>query len=243
MTPLELELTAFGAEAFPPTPPIAEAVRSRIRTAPPPARVRRRRAVVLVLAVTAAARGAAFAVPQARSSILHWLGFGGVTVERVGRLPAIPAGAGADVGRRVTLADARSRVSFPVLVPSGGGFDRPDAVYAGRFAVDEVTLLYGRPGSIRLLLTEVRGDLDVRFAGKLAGPGTRIEQLVLEGRPALWIEGAPHAFFFVGHDRQVVEGTLRLAQNTLIWQHGETLLRLEGALTRAQAVAIARSVR
>src|SRR5262249_28586976 len=99
------------------------------------------------------------------------------------------------------------------------------------------------PGHIRLLLTEARGDLDVRFGGKLAGPGTRIEQLRVEGRPALWIEGAPHAFYFVGPDRQIVQGTLRLARNTLIWQHGALVLRREGALTRAQALAIASSMR
>jgi ABC-type transporter Mla MlaB component len=40
-----------------------------------------------------------------------------------------------------------------------------------------------------------------------------------------------------------VEGTLRLARNTLIWQRGSVMLRLEGELTRAEALRIARSVR
>jgi hypothetical protein len=244
MTPLELELTALGVETFPETPPIAEAVRRRIEAEPVPRRrLRRRRVLALALVVVAAGLGAALSVPQARSSILHWFGIGGVTVERVDRLPEIPTGSGPDVGVRTTLAEARQQVAFPIVVPTEGGYDRPDAVYVGRFAVQEVTLLYGRPGRIRLLLTEARGDLDVRFAGKLAARATRIEQLRVEGSPALWIEGAPHAFFFVGPNRQIVEGTLRLARNTLIWQRGRVLLRIEGELTRAEALEIADSVR
>ena len=243
MTPLELELTAIGTAAFPATPAVAEAVGRRIEAEPPARRLMPRRALALALAIVVVGLAAAFSVPQARSSILDWLGFGGVTVERVDRLPEIPAGAGPDVGVRMTLADARRRVAFPIVVPSADGYDRPDAAYVGRFAVQEVTLLYGRPGHIRLLLTEARGDLDVRFAGKMAASGTRIEQLRLDGSPALWIEGAPHAFFFLDPKRQVVEGTLRLARNTLLWQHGTLLLRLEGDLTRAQALEIARSVR
>jgi hypothetical protein len=243
MTPVEVELGALGADAFPTTPPIAEAVRVRIERAAPRRRLVPRRRLALALVIAVAGLAAAFSVPQARSSILDWLGFGGVTVERVDRLPEIPAGSGPDVGERTSLAEAARRLGFRIVVPAGNGFDRPDAVYAGRFAVREVTLLYGRPGRIRLLLTEARGDLDVRFAGKLAGAATHIEQLGVEGSPALWIEGAPHAFFFVDPDGHVVEGTLRLARNTLIWQRGRLMLRIEGDLTRAQALGIARSVR
>lgn len=245
MTPIELELQALAPEAFPPTPAIAEVVRRRVEAKPVPSRLVRRRVFVLAVAVVVVGLAAAFSVPQARSTILDWLGFeGGVTVERVGSLPAVPAGAGSEVGERISLADARRRAGFPIVVPAARGLDHPDAVYLGHFAVDEVTLLYGRPGRIRLLLTEADGELDVTFAGKLVGASTRIDQLRLIGKPALWIEGAPHEFFFrTRRNGPVVNGTLRLARNTLLWQRGPLVLRLEGAMTRAQALEIARSVR
>ena len=43
----------------------------------------------------------------------------------------------------------------------------PDAVYVGHFTVDEVTLLYGSPDQVRLLLTEIDGRLNTSFAGEV----------------------------------------------------------------------------
>ena len=243
MTRLEQELRALHDGAFPATPDLAASVRERIERERPRRQLRpRRRAVVLVAAAVAAAIGAAFAVPDARSTILHWFGIG-VTVERVDRLPPARPNPVPELGERVSLALARQRVPFPVLVPSPRVYGVPDAVFVGHFDVDEVTLLYGRPDRIRLLLTEARGRIDVRFAQKLVGPGSRITQLTVDGRPALWIAGAPHLFLFVAPNGSVVDGTLRLARNTLLWERNGVVLRVEGASSLDQALELAHSLR
>jgi hypothetical protein len=56
-------------------------------------------------------------------------------------------------------------------------------------------------------------------------------------------DGAPHAFFFVGPSGAIVTGSLRLARNTLVWQRGDVVLRIEGQLTRAQALELASRLR
>ena len=62
------------------------------------------------------------------------------------------------------------------------------------------------------------------------------------GRPALWIEKAPHEFVFVTPSGQVMSAPLRLDKNTLLWQHDGLLLRLEGDVTLAQALRVAASL-
>jgi hypothetical protein len=81
------------------------------------------------------------------------------------------------------------------------------------------------------------------FVRKIAGPGTRIERLSVDGRPAIWIEGAQHFFFYRDPNGNLVEDELRLAQNVLLLQRGPVLVRLEGAFDRDRAVAMARSLR
>ena len=244
MTPLERELTALAAGVFDETPDLASAVRARIEREP--ARESwwggRRRALAVGLAAVVVAIGAAFAVPQARSAILRWLGIGGVRVEFVDRLPPVATGRAPIIGVPVSLAEARTRVGFRVVVPAGEP-GPPDGVYVGHFGVDEVTLLYGRPTRVRLLLTEVDGRLSIPFARKLVQGTTHVKELSIGGRPALWIEGAPHEFLFIAPNGQVMSAPLRLDKNTLLWQRAGLLLRLEGDLTLEQALRFARSVR
>ena len=242
MTVLEQELAALAADAFPETPDLATIVRQRLDAEPASRGRRRRRAVVLVLAVVAVTIGAAFAVPPARSTILRWLGIGGVTVQFVDQLPAVPLDRTPIIGTPVSLDVARARVGFRVIVPADE-LGLPDAVYVGHFTVDEVTLLYGSPKRIRLLLTEADGRLSIPFAQKFIQGTRSAKELTIGGRPALWIEGAPHQFVFVDRRGQVVSAPLRLDENTLLWQRGDVLLRLEGKLTLAQALRVASSLR
>ena len=245
MTSIEQELRGVAEGAFPRTPDVAAAVRARLEGAPEPAPGRwwRRRTLVVVLAVLVAAVAATLAVPQARSTVLDWFGIGGVQVQLVDRLPPVSSESVLQLGVEVPLAEAQRRVPFRILQPVGVGLGAPDELHVGHFAVDEVTLLYGEPRRVRLLITEVAGKVEPRFAGKLVGPGTRYEQLELARKPALWIEGAPHAFFFTAPSGATIEGTLRLARNTLIWQRGDVVVRIEGQISRARALRIARSLR
>jgi hypothetical protein len=93
-----------------------------------------------------------------------------------------------------------------------------------------------------LLVSEFRGDIHPALVGKLAGPSTRIERLTIDRHPEVWIEGAPHFFFYRDPNGNIVEGELRLAQNVLLLERDKLLVRFEGAFDRERAVAIARSL-
>jgi hypothetical protein len=239
---IEHELRALAAEVFPETPDIAAVVAERLRDAASPRRRQWRTALVVAIAVVVVALAAAFAVPDARSTILRWLGIEGVRVEFVERLPEVGESEPLAIGVPVTLAEAQRRVPFHIVVPSSD-VGPPDAVYVGHFTVDEVTLLYGSPRRVRLLLTEVAGRLEARFASKFVQAPAQLRRLVVNGKPALWIEGALHEFLFVAPDGQPVSSPLHLNKNTLLWQRGSLFLRLEGDLTLAQALRVARSLR
>jgi len=244
VTTLERELVAVGADAFPETPNVSRAVTVRLDHEPTPMRRARRRSVLVLVAaaLVVAVTSASFGVPQARSRILHWFGIGGVRVVFVDALPAIEIDRTPSIGIPVSLAEARERVGFDILVP-GDDVGPPDAVYVGHFTVDEVTLLYGAPRQVRLLLTEVGGKLNLAFAQKFVQANTRVERLTIGARPALWIEGSPHEFVFLTPTGEIASAPLRLDKNTLLWQRRGLLLRLEGDVTLAQALHIARSLR
>jgi hypothetical protein len=263
---LERTLTQLGRELeYPPTPDLAAAVAGRLRAgraaAPAEERPRVRRLVLppgglrrtLVLALVAMlllAGTVVAAVPSVRDAVLEFFGLQGATVERTATLPAPPAERPLDLGRRSSLAAAAGRLAFVPLVPADPG--GPDAVYtSGAARGGELALAY-RPGPglprasttrLGLLVTEFRGDFHPDFVGKLAGPGTRIERLRVVGRPAIWIEGAQHFFFYRDADGDIVERKLRLARNVLLVEHGSVLVRLEGAFDRPRALAVARSLR
>ena len=225
MTDLERALHELAAATrYPPTPDIAARVVSVALV-----RRRRRRLVAIAFAIAVVAFGVAFAVPPARSAILDWLGFGSVQVQRAETLPR-PNTRELSLGRAVTLAEARRETTFRILLPPG----RPNGVFVRR---GEVTLVYGE-----LLLSELRGR-DVFVARKVVGPGTRVEDVKVAGAPGLWLAGAPHLFAYLDANGTFRQGRIRLASDTLLWQRGSLVLRLEGARTQTQALRIAASVR
>jgi hypothetical protein len=138
------------------------------------------------------------------------------------------------------------------LLPASLGL--PDEVYlqpaSGAPSGGEVTLVYApRPGlpaagetGVGVLITEARGSINSEFFGKMVGPGTTIEPVTLAGGSGYWIAGAPHVFAFVDSAGNVRFETARLATNTLLINMGGTVVRIEGNLTKAQALAIAASL-
>jgi hypothetical protein len=235
-TDLERDLRSLGAVLeLPATPDLAAGIRARLEVPRPK---RRRRGLVLAFAILVAALAAAFAVPQARTAILEFFGLDGVSVTRVETLPEVdehPEDLG--LGPIVTLNEALERATFRVSVPGGD----PDEV---RFTDDlpggQVSFIWrDADGEIELLLSEFRAGLDRDFVEKMTGPDTTIEQLEVNGEPALWLGGAPHAFGYRGLSDEFGQVPLRLAGPTLLWQRGAAILRLEGDLTRDEALELA----
>ena len=164
----------------------------------------RRATGVLVLAamltVTAGslAGGAAavlVASPGTREAVARRLGLRGVEIRIGGERPAPtvttrPGGRlDLGLGERVTLAEARRRVTFPVLLPAAAGFQAPDAVFVDRDRPPggRVDLVYrARPGlppsqftDAGLLVTQFRGRLTDDFIKKVTVGGLVIAWLVL----------------------------------------------------------------
>jgi hypothetical protein len=239
MTELELALRELGAQvAWPTTPDVAGAVRRRIDVLP--GRRFPARRLAIALAVLAAAVGSVLVVSPARTAILDWLGFGGVEIRRVAELPAVPPDGRLVLGERVTLEEATRLAGHPVLVPDEEGFERPNAVYVDRSAPGQpVALVYGPLGRPRLLVLEFRAA--PLFEKALPGE-TRVEQVSVGGERGLWIEGPRHEFFYQTGLGEPRRDTQRLAGNTLLWTRGTLTLRIEGELSRAEAIRIAESM-
>ncbi len=250
---LERALRDLGPRyPYPPTPNLASRVRGRI-SAQPIARPRRLelwrdpRRLALVAAVLLVILGAAaLANPATRDAIAHFFHVRGVIVSREqSPLPSLSPVTPLNLGRRTSMADAQSAVSFTIALPPGLG--APDAVYVvSGIPGGEVALAYTpRPGiplvkqtGLGVLITEFRGDLIPGFLGKTVGPGTTLQETSVNGDPGWWIAGEPHMVIvqIAGTDQQE---TLRLAANTLIWEHGGVTYRIESGISKADAFRIA----
>jgi hypothetical protein len=227
MTNLEHELHGLASFVeLPPERDLAPAVRARIGTRRP-----RPGKLVLALALVLVAIAVAFAVPPARSAILRWLGLGNARIEFVETLPKVTPRPQLDLGARVSLDEARNRVPYQVLTSDLLG--TPREVYVRG---DQVAFVYG---DRRLVVTQSRGT----FFTKEVGPGTHVQRLSLNGQPAAWVSGTPHFFGYIDVNHQARPMVFYLAHNALVWQRGDLTLRLEGKLSKAQAVRIARSFR
>jgi hypothetical protein len=226
VTNLELELRGLAPFLdLPPERDLAPAVRARIGARRPfPRRL------VLAVALFVLAIAVAFAVPPARSAILRWLGLRNVRIERLQKLPDAPVKGTLALGPRTSLAHAREVVPYRILTSRLLG--KPDEVHV---LGEQVTFVYGH----RLTVIEVRG----RFIEKMVGPGTSVQPTPVENGPGYWISGRPHIFTYMDAKDQFRKTGYRLAGNTLVWEIGELTLRIEGRLTRSEAVRIANSFR
>jgi hypothetical protein len=60
--------------------------------------------------------------------------------------------------------------------------------------------------------------------------------------PGYWLTGAPHVISYVDADGVVVDETVRLAGNVLLWEQDGVTFRIESLLSRAEALEIASSL-
>lgn len=240
MTSLERELRELvGAIDWPETPDVSSAVAARIAFPPEP--VRRPRLALLV-AVVVAALLAVLAVPQARTAVFDWFGIGGARISIVDELPSVQPVPGLEIlGDRVTLAVARDRAGFPFSEPPE---DEPPPGEVRVAPGGRVSYVWREGERVRLLVTQFPGSVgDPTLVKKLVGSGTAVEELELDGNRAVWLVGGPHVVFFVDPDGNVRDDGGWLAGNTLLVDRDGVTLRIEGALERAEAITLARSLR
>jgi hypothetical protein len=141
-----------------------------------------------------------------------------------------------DLGTPSTLVDAARRVGFPMLVPPVLG--PPAEVWLDtRPAVPIVTMTF--PGR---LVSEFRAAIaDDPVVRKFAPDGVRVEELTIDGRRALWIDGMHEVM--VERDGELVVDRLRLSDSALLVEMGEVTVRIETRFGRGDAVEIARNLR
>jgi len=227
VTNLDAELRGLAPFVeLPPERDLAPAVRARIGARRPrPGRL------VLALSLLVVAVAVAFAVPPARSAILRWLGLGNARIEFVDRLPDVRTRRPLDLGVRVSLDTARKSVRYHVLTSKLLG--KPNDVHL-RF--DQVAFVYG---DHKLVALQSEGT----FFTKEVGPLTHVDRFRMDGAEAIWVSGARHFFGYVDANGQSRAAQLYLAGNVLIWQRGSLTLRLEGKVSRAEAMRLVRSFR
>jgi hypothetical protein len=245
MPELELALVELGRSLeFPPTPDLTARVRERIAAERAPRRrvtfFPARRALVVALAVIAVSVGALMAVPGTRAAILEFFGLRGVKIERVETLPTVPKQTALDdLGARVSLDEASELVDFDVVVPERLG--DPDEIYFSDFPPGGmVSFVYGSAAEPRALFTQFRATVEDAFFKKVEA-GTDIEDVRIGGEFGFYLSGNPHVFGYLDEDGQFREETVRLVGNVLLWERGELTLRLEGEISKTEALRIARS--
>lgn len=255
---LEIALFDLGQElAYPPVPAVASSVRQALETGlMVPKKGLARRFAFAAAVVLALFAGVMTFSPAAREAVADFLGVGGIRIISPDRQPSElpPPSEDLDLGRRVAdLAAAEQLVDFEVVAPSLEGLETPDGVFVSSLPPTEagrVSLAYApRSGLPRapetdlgLLITEFEAGIEETYVKKLIATGVRVRRVVVDGNEGFWIAGGPHLLTFVDDEGRVVSEATRLAGNTLIWEREGLTLRLESALSLAEALEIAGSI-
>lgn len=262
---LRAEAASF---AYPPTPDLTAAVRARLAERPRRAQGPLRLVPGLALALAAALLLVALlAVPEVRAAALRLLRVGAVTVQvepapaplpPPTALPATPEPSAGQQGAaappravdlvlagETTLAEARRRAGFPILLPAyPEGLGPPQRVFLQDLAGDAVVLVWADPqdpGRATLSLHALRSPA---FAEKtIFGEETeRLAEAEVGGAPALWVRG-PHLLRVGSAGREEIALMRIVDGNTLIWTRGDVTYRLECDVELDEALRIAESLR
>ncbi|MEV6052698.1 hypothetical protein [Streptomyces sp. NPDC052107] len=245
-TMVERVLGQILAERVPVPVPEPPGAADRLRALRRWARLRRRSltaalcGLLAVLALT----------PPVRATVVDWFDFGGVEVRYDPSAVPSPGARVPGCGPSLSLAQAADRAGFEPLVPAALGV--PDAVTASGEQRERAVLgLCWRKRGRTVRLDEFRAELDPTFVktvreqpqwvplGEQPSADGQVEYALWFARPhrlsVRLVDAAGHTFTEQG----------RTAGPTLLWTHGtvagRVTLRLEGLLSRAEAVRIARS--
>jgi hypothetical protein len=74
------------------------------------------------------------------------------------------------------------------------------------------------------------------------GAKTLVEPVQVNGERGLWVEGAPHTLTYFNTNGEFQERTVKITGNVLLWTQGPVTLRLEGRISKGEALRIARRI-
>jgi hypothetical protein len=225
-----------------------------------------RRAPRLVAALAVLVLVALVALPGPRRAVARWLGFDSVRIEPGVTVPTTSTSTSQTTAITVTTA------SGPAPAPALGLGEPVsiDAAMSATGLPDPAPALLGPPLSVHVVQPPESGQIVLVYApselvpqSSVIGAGAlvsvmpaRIEEgffqktlgdtstarsVDVDGAVGYWIEGSPHQLMFDFGD-QILPDTLRLATNTLLWQRGDHVYRLEAEIDLETALRIAATV-
>lgn len=228
---VELRLIALGeALEFSRFDTLADDVMSELDTSAA-APWRWRRPLLVAAAVLLVLATAVVAVPGSRRTVARWLGFDDLRIERVDVVPPTVTVA-PTVQPPEQLTAAYERVGAAPLVAPALGAPISVETPLDRYVVVRYA---------EALLVTLPGRLEPDLLGKAVGTAVEVRPITLFGGEAYWISGQPHFFMYTDGSGMVQEA--RPSADSLVWQRGGDIVRIEGELTLERAIEIARSVR
>jgi hypothetical protein len=147
------------------------------------------------------------------------------------------------------MAEAMSQAGLPDPTPALLG--RPQSVHVVQPPDSGQIILVYTPSAL-LPMSPVTGvgalvsvfpaHIEEGFFAKALGNDATVTSVVVpNAEGGYWIEGEPHQLFFDSGGQPQLD-TLRLATNTLLWQRGDHIYRVEADVSLETALRIAASV-
>lgn len=254
---LDLELRRLGERLeFPPTPDIASAVSARLRAGPVPIQTRARpvrrylwlaAAALLLIAIAAWALS-----PGLRETVAGALGLPGIRIEVVPGDPGATSPSGELerlLGPSVSLDQAVRDAGFPLRLPTDQRLGAPTGIHLSVLpsGARMVSVIY--PAGVDLPATGADGAglLLMQFPADQSSDGL-LKQVAMTGEIAEARVNGIFAWWITGSSRLMLapapgeDDISRPSANILLWEADGVVYRLETALPREDAVAIAESL-
>ena len=227
----ERELRALAAFVdLPAERDLAPAVRARLA-----ARPRRRRAVAVVLAALVLAARGRLRRPTRALGDPPFFHLRGARIELVDRLPEVRTPAPLDLGVPVPLAEAAQTAGFEPLDLEPARPARPRHLGRGDGSGS-------RTATCGCSSRSSAGASGSSWSRSSSSRRRRSRRSPSTAERGYFLSGATH-FLYLAPTDLIREERVRLARNVLLWQRGPLTLRLEGEVTLARALEIARSLR
>ena len=154
------------------------------------------------------------------------------------------------LGTPTTIESVTEGAAFPIVIPTDPG--TPDEVYlGGEHLRGQVAFVYAPRGDLPpsellngagLLVTQNQGSIDNGLAQKVVDTGGKVDRVLVGDHSAYWFTGSPHGFWYLSPDGEVIFESGRRVGNTLAWQRGDILYRIEGDIELERALQIAGSM-
>jgi len=233
---LEAALLRLAADLdFPPTPDLRRTVAERAQATAPrwwPAAWPRAAALALIATLLVAATAAAALV-----LVLPGL--------RITTVPTVPTAEA--VASRLALGDPIAADTVGAGVPAALG--PPDEAYVigdhevlslVYLADDALPDLAG--SGIGLLVQVIDGALDRERVEKLVADGATVLPVQVGRDAGFWIEGPPHLVRYLDPEGRERSQRTRLVGDTLVWERGGVLYRIESGLGLQGTLRVAESI-